>query len=174
MSDIIDKRDVFLHPGDFYFGNKEARISTLLGSCVAITLWHPQKLIGGMCHYMLPSPAFRTDPEQLNGKYAQDATKMFLQEIKAAGTKPAEYQAKVFGGGNMFSKIIDTPHCTASCGNCFESLSCKKVSCKNALIAPYLLEKYGFKITNHDLGGIQHRKVIFEVWSGDVWLRKGN
>lgn len=174
MSNSINDIDIVLQPGDFHFGKKGTRISTLLGSCVAITLWHPKKLIGGMCHYMLPSPEFRTSPLQLNGKYAEDATEMFLQEIKAAGTLPSEYQAKIFGGGNMFSEITDSVHCTPRDSNCFESLSCKKVACKNALIAPYLLKKHGFKITSHDLGGIQHRKVIFEIWSGDVWLRKGN
>ena len=174
MSNGIDKVDIFLQPGEFYFSDKETRIHTLLGSCVAITLWHPKKLIGGMCHYMLPSPEFRTDPLTLNGKYAEDAVKMFLQEIKAAGTFPSEYQAKVFGGRSMFSKIIDTPRCAPSYSNCFKSLSCKNIACKNALIAPYLLQNQGFKIASHDLGGIQHRKVIFEIWSGDVWLRKGN
>lgn len=168
-----DKKNIFLQPGDFHFADQKTRISTLLGSCVAITLWHPKKLIGGMCHYMLPSPPLRTDSEQLNGKYAEDVMAMFLQKIKAAGTRPYEYQAKVFGGGHMFSKITSTPHCTPSYGKCFQSLSCKNVACKNALIAPYLLQKHGFKITNHDLGGTQHRKVIFELWSGDVWLRKG-
>ena len=43
-----------LMPGDFVFGNSELKLKTLLGSCVAITLWHPDKKIGGMCHYMLP------------------------------------------------------------------------------------------------------------------------
>ncbi|WP_420830963.1 hypothetical protein [Psychromonas antarctica] len=90
------------------------------------------------------------------------------------GTLPSEYQTKVFGGGNMFSKITDTQPCTQKHGKCLESLSCKKVSCKNASIGPYLLQKNGFTITNHDLGGTQHRKVIFDVWSGDVWLRRGN
>ena len=93
MSNDIDKVDIVLQPGEFYFGDKETRIRTLLGSCVAITLWHPQKLIGGMCHYMLPSPEFRTNPLQLNGKYAEDTMKMFLQEIKAAGTLPSTASA---------------------------------------------------------------------------------
>lgn len=173
MNDLSNKTDIYLLPGDFYFGNKEIRISTLLGSCIAITLWHPKKLIGGMCHYMLPSPAFRTDAHELNGKYAEDAAQMFLQEIKVAGTSPSEYEAKVFGAGNMFAKTEEPNDCSCSSSNCFESMSCKKIACKNALIAPYLLNKHGFKIINHDLGGIQHRKVVFEIWSGDVWLRKG-
>lgn len=168
MKKIIDKKNIFLQPGEFYFGDKDTRITTLLGSCVAITLWHPKKTIGGMCHYMLPTPKFRTDPLQLNGKYAEDAMALFLQEIKAAGTLPSEYQAKIFGGGNMFSKVTQTTPYTPINGQYKEN-----VAYKNAQIAPYLLQKHGIKIINHDLGGIQHRKVKFEIWSGDVWLRKG-
>ena len=84
-----------------------------------------------------------------NSATADDAMKMFLQEIKAAGTSACEYQAKIFGGGNMFSKIVSSPSCTPSYGKCFQSQStnCTKVSCKNALVAPYLLEKNGFKLT---------------------------
>lgn len=173
MNNCSAKNSVYLQPGEFYFGDKETLISTLLGSCVAITLWHPTKLIGGMCHYMLPTPKFREDPQQLNGKYAEDAMALFLREIKAAGTLPCEYHAKLFGGGNMFSKVTNNPLCTPSYSQCINSSSCKNVACKNALIAPYLLKKHGVKIINHDLGGIQHRKIKFEVWSGNVWLRKG-
>ena len=50
-----DPHTVFLHPGECYFGGGPTRIATLLGSCVSITVWHPRLLVGGMCHYMLPS-----------------------------------------------------------------------------------------------------------------------
>ena len=55
MSDPAGVLDVLLGPGDLYFGDRHTRIRTLLGSCVAITLWHPVALIGGMCHYMMPT-----------------------------------------------------------------------------------------------------------------------
>ena len=169
----MDKVDVFLQPGDFHFAGKETRIRTLLGSCIAITLWHPTKLIGGMCHYMLPSPTFSSNL-QLNGKYAEDAMQMFLQKIKLAGTSPSEYQAKIFGGGDMFPNVIDPVQCTFSeSKSLMPSLLCKKIGCKNTLIAEQLVKKYGFKLVSHDLGGTQHRKVIFDISNGDVWLRKG-
>ncbi len=38
---------VTLKAGEFHFGGGPTRISTLLGSCVSITLWHPRKRIGG-------------------------------------------------------------------------------------------------------------------------------
>ena len=46
--------EIFLQPGDFYFGDRDTRIRTLLGSCVSITMWHPRLHVGGMCHFMLP------------------------------------------------------------------------------------------------------------------------
>ena len=42
--------DVFLQPGDIHFGGADTRIRTVLGTCVAISLWHPVRQIGGMSH----------------------------------------------------------------------------------------------------------------------------
>ena len=43
-----------IEPGGFYFGDNENEIYTLLGSCVAVTLWHPFLNFAGMCHVILP------------------------------------------------------------------------------------------------------------------------
>lgn len=40
--------------GQLYFGTQAGTVRTLLGSCVALVLWHPQRRIGAMCHYLLP------------------------------------------------------------------------------------------------------------------------
>ena len=57
--------EIFLLPGDFYFGNEYRVIKTLLGSCVSITMWSKRLKLGGMCHYKLPrrpvSPSTRLD-----------------------------------------------------------------------------------------------------------------
>lgn len=147
--------DIFLQPGEFYFGDADTRIRTLLGSCVAITMWHPQKKIGGMCHYMLP---FRKKDaaHELDGKYAEDAMALFMQEIRASRTQPGDYQIKMFGGGNQFpahgKQVFTIPD-------------------RNIDVGRQLLEKYGFQIKTEHLGGVGHRNVMFDVWSGDVWVR---
>ncbi len=38
--------DIFLQPGELYFGDSDTCIRTVLGSCVSLTFWHP-KLLGG-------------------------------------------------------------------------------------------------------------------------------
>jgi chemotaxis protein CheD len=175
MNRLIRPIDLFLQPGEFYFGEQYTRIRTLLGSCVAITLWHPEKRIGGMCHYMLPYNRLKNESQVLNGKYAEDVMKMFVKEITAICTTPSEYQVKVFGGGEMFAGISGLIPCLYQVNQlCFKSSSCQSVACKNVSAANYLLKKYGFNTMRCDLGGIGHRKVIFEVVSGDVWLQKGN
>jgi len=46
---------LMLMPGELHFGGEVQSLKTLLGSCVALTLWHPKRRIGGMCHFLLPS-----------------------------------------------------------------------------------------------------------------------
>ncbi len=93
-------REVTLQPGEFYFGQDDTIIRTHLGSCVAITMWHPEQKRGGMCHYMLPSRGHST--MSLDGRYADEAIQLFINEISKHPAPIHEYEVKLFGGGNMF------------------------------------------------------------------------
>jgi chemotaxis protein CheD len=162
--------DIFLLPGQVRFASRDTRIRTLLGSCVAVTLWHPRVLIGGMCHFMLPtrgatSPVARTEtpgaiaaarPEELDGRYADEALGILLYQVQAAGTQAGEYEAKIFGGGNQF-----TGHVSAGID----------VATRNVEAGLRLLDLHGFAPSAMHLGGSGHRQVILDLWSGDVWLR---
>jgi len=149
--------DIFLQPGDFYFGDRETRIRTLLGSCVAITLWHPHLQIGGMCHYLLPMRQGRPPNHELDGRYAKDALELFMRELTKTHTWPADYEVKMFGGGNQFPNHVQT----GAIG----------VPDKNISAGHMLLKQHGFKLKAEHLGGTGHRNVIFDVWSGHVWLQ---
>ena len=54
MKKPANAAEVVLAPGQVSFATCPTRLRTLLGSCVAFTFWHPQRRIGGMCHFMLP------------------------------------------------------------------------------------------------------------------------
>jgi chemotaxis protein CheD len=149
--------EIFLQPGELYFGDANTRIRTLLGSCVAITLWHPKWRIGGMCHYMLPGRRIEMRGDYADGRYADNALFAFLNEIRNAGTRPSEYTVKMIGGGNQFpgsekSKSMSVPD-------------------RNIEAGRQLLRQHGFAMPAEHLGGSGHRNVIFELWSGDVWVR---
>lgn len=146
--------EVFLQPGDFHFGYGQTRISTLLGSCVSITLWHPRRRIGGMCHYML-SERTRLPVAALDGRFGREAFALFLQQVAAAGTRPEEYQAKLFGGANMLGDL-------AGGGGDIGALNV-------ALGRQWLAASQIALIAEH-VGGSGQRKIRFDLWSGDVWL----
>lgn len=148
--------EIFLTPGDFYFGDQDTRLRTVLGSCVAVTLWHPTRLIGGMCHFMLPSRGLKRGSE-LDGRYGDEAMLLFLNEIKRHKTHPSEYEAKIFGGGNMFPG-----------SRRHESLD---VGRRNIEMALQLIELHRFRVKARHMAGMGHRNVVFEVWSGDVLLK---
>lgn len=148
--------DIFLQPGDVYFGDRDTRIRTVLGSCVSITLWHPQLLLGGMCHYMLPERGEARTGEP-DGRYAAEAMLLLTGEIRAAGTRPSEYEAKFFGGGRMFS--FNAGDGVLDIGN------------RNIEAGRRLLRGHGLAPAAEHLAGVGHRSIIFEVASGDVWVR---
>jgi chemotaxis protein CheD len=147
-------RTVFLNPGEFHFGEKNTRISTLLGSCVSITLWHPRRRIGGMCHYMLTERK-RPANAPLDGRFASEAFELFLQQVEAAGTRPSEYQAKLFGGANMLAD---------SSGNQLD------IGPRNVAHGRQLLASKHIALMAEHVGGSGRRKLHFDIWSGDVWL----
>lgn len=147
--------DVYLKPGEFRFGDARLRLHTVLGSCVAITLWHPERHIGGMCHYVLPERR-HGKTEHLDGHYADDAMALFLREIRGHRTRPDEYELKLFGGGSMFDH---------------EPADALDVALRNVEYSRKLAARHGFQVVAEHLGGIGHRNIIFEIGSGDVWVR---
>ncbi len=149
--------EIFLNPGEFYFGDRDIRIRTILGSCVSITLWHPKLLIGGMCHYMLPSRHPR-GALLADGKYADEALGLLFEEIRRSGTAVEDYQVKLFGGGNMFQRQVQAGQ--------------SHVGTKNAEAGRHLLKHHGLCPVSENLGGAGHRTVLFDIWSGNVWVRQ--
>lgn len=152
--------EVFLQPGDCYFADRDTRIRTVLGSCVSMTFWHPQLRVGGMCHYMLPQRGCerRTGKWPVpNGRFADEAMALLLKSMDALGAPHRDYQVKLFGGGNMFPHVQDN--------------MALPIGLQNVQAARRLVQKHGFACVAEHLGGIGHRHIIFEVWSGEVWVK---
>lgn len=151
-----ESKAVFLNPGDFHFctGGEGTRISTLLGSCVSITLWHPRRRIGGMCHYMLTERQ-RPAGARLDGRFASEAFELFLQQVDAAGTKPGEYQAKLFGGGNMLTGT---------------KAGVQEIGPRNVTYGREWLASKNVALVAEHVGGSGRRKLHFDVSTGEVWL----
>lgn len=146
------RREVYLQPGELYFGRCELVVSTLLGSCISVTVWHSMQRLGGMCHFMLPSRSDESRTEW-DGRYADEALALFRRDIAVTKTKPRDYQVGIFGGGNMF------PSAPASH---------IEIGQRNIAAARQLLLWHGFAIDWEDVAGVGYRRLWLDLMTGDV------
>lgn len=158
MSTSSRRSDVVLQPGKFFFSDRPVRVSTLLGSCVAITMWHPLLRIGGICHFMLPYAHGRETPG-LEGKYADDALRLFLDRIQACGTRPQDYRVELCGGGRQV------------CGLAADEA--RSIGRQNIDAGRRLLGDHGFSICREDMADSGYRKLVFDLASGAVAVKQG-
>jgi chemotaxis protein CheD len=149
--------DVFLGPGEYHVASAGVRIRTVLGSCVSITLWSAARRIGAMSHFLL-SERVAGGPAELDGRYAEEATALMLRDLAREGVTPQQCQAKLFGGGNMFPQ-----HVSPSAGN---------IGHRNGEAARALMIQHSIPIVSESLFGVGYREVIFDIATGDVWLRQ--
>jgi chemotaxis protein CheD len=148
--------DIFLQPGEMYWGDASTRIRTILGSCIALCMWNPRTREGGMSHIMLPTRTRRT-PGQLDPRYADEALLMMFDEIHHSSSRQIkDYQIKLFGGGRMFRDTENR----------------EIIGEKNTRAVLTLLETYGLKITAESQGGDCHRKIEFTIWNGEVFQHR--
>jgi chemotaxis protein CheD len=152
MAHTSHTTDIFLLPGEYFVGGAGHRIRTLLGSCVSIILWHPQRKIGTMSHFLLSSRN-QDKSAGLNSRYGAESLELMLSELRAIGVDPKECQAKIFGGGQMF------PGASQGIGR------------QNGEEALRLLQAHGIRVVSESLYGVGHRNVIFDISTGDVWSR---
>lgn len=152
--------EVFLQPGEYYWGDRYNRLRTILGSCVTLTAWHPQLQVGGMTHIMMPEKGMNT-PDDLNAKYAEDAIAMLLADMRKCDQALAQYQLKLFGGGQMFNPAEQRK----------SRLATLDIGARNLQVTKQLLSKHALKTHAEHIGGMGHRSLMFDVWNGYVWLK---
>jgi len=160
----IDLRyaQIFLKPGEIVFCKDPSVVTTVLGSCVSVTLYHPLHKIGSICHGLLPScrNKFSCDEICIEGlRYMDCSIRRMIKSFDIMGIRPKELQVKVFGGSDMFGDSRP--------GDC--SLS---VGAQNITTTMMMLEDFGVKLAAADTGGNLGRKIIFISDTGEVFLKR--
>lgn len=149
--------ELFLQPGEYFAGDADHRIRTLLGSCVSITLWHHGRRFGAMSHFLLSGRGPGALPT-LDARYGEESLLLMLRELERARVTPTECQAKIFGGGDMFPGQARN--------------HALNVGRANGETARRLLRFHGIRVVSESLFGIGHRQILFDICSGDVWARQ--
>ena len=145
-----------IHPGDWYFGNEYSRLRTVLGSCVALTVWHPTLKLGGMCHFLLPTPPTRPQTAVLDCRYAESALLTMKQSMLRYG-ELRHFLIGLFGGGDMF-----TPSGPSAIGE------------KNIDFAQQWLARERLAVQRTDVGGTVSRSLTFYLQTGEILIKQYN
>lgn len=143
-------KNLTIWQGEYFVGNKDYVVNTLLGSCVSIILWHPVKKIGSMSHCLNPT-RLKENNSPLDAKYCDEAIDIMLNKLKFMGVNTQECQAKIFGGASMS-----------------EGYKNVQTGIRNVEFTIRQLRKYNIPIVGQDTLGNKHRKIIFYVESGKV------
>lgn len=150
----------YLKPGELFFGRGTV-VETLLGSCVSITLWYPDRQLGGICHFMLPQRQRQLfqHSRNLDGRYGVEAWLWLQQQSRSHALLTEQAQIKLFGGSRAVQ--LNHPEPVTDIGQ------------RNIEQAEACLAEAGLKACARDLGGEGHRILRFDLQTGDVWIRRG-
>jgi chemotaxis protein CheD len=142
-----DPRRVFLSPGEVFVADHPSVVTTVLGSCVAITLWDKVRRVGGLNHFVLPRGGE-------SSRYGDVAALELLENVLALGAHLRSLEAKVFGGAAVLP--------TGGEGS---------VGAANVAFALGELSRRGIPVVGRHTGGERGRLVIFNTETGEAFVR---
>jgi chemotaxis protein CheD len=144
-------QQAYLHAGHLIVSRVPCRVTTVLGSCVAVGMWDPTSGVGGVNHFLLPQGS---DPQ--SPRFGDAAVRTLIREVVAAGGRRRTLQAKLFGGACVLRAFKDG---SAHLGQ------------KNVVVARRILIDEGIPIAAEDVEGERGRKLIFQTHDGAAWVR---
>lgn len=157
MKNIVatDMENIYLKPGEVLVSREPVLVSTLLGSCIAVTMFSASRRFGAICHAMLPENLGRDN----DLRYVDTALQHIYGKILKYGIG-TDLVVKLFGGAQVLN-VGDNG-----------SLEKLAIGDQNVAKAEAVLASMGFVITARDTGGMRGRKLFFCTRSGDVYMRR--
>jgi chemotaxis protein CheD len=154
MRNIVDPTipNIYLQPGETVICREPALVSTILGSCVAVTMHSPSTGCSAICHALLPG----TGPEATDHRYISSAISHIYNQLSLLKAT-IDLEVKLFGG----AAVLERP--TGSNRDC--------IGRQNIEAACASLQSLGLGLAKSDIGGKKGRKLFFFTGNGDVYLR---
>lgn len=146
--------NIYLKPGEVFISRSPVLVSTVLGSCVAVTMFSVSRGFGAICHAMLPENTGRDN----DLRYVDTALRHIYDKIVAYGVG-SDLVVKLFGGARVLN-VGDNKSTKLTIGD------------QNVVQAEAVLASLGLAVSARDTGGLRGRKLFFCTRSGDVFMRR--
>ncbi len=156
------RRRIVINPGEYYVTDRDAEISTLLGSCVSVCMYDPVCQVMGMNHFLFSSKGYPDEDVSCHldvGRHGVCAMDSLITGMLELGAKRKNLQAKVFGGGSMFR-----PYDECSLELC--------VGKSNTEFVMKFLELNHIRVNASDTGGDTGRLIRFSFGDYSVYVKK--
>jgi chemotaxis protein CheD len=148
---------VFLKPGELFITYEPTVISTVLGSCISVTMFNPRFKVGGMCHALLPTAQSASGHDAF--RFVDRAIPYMIEEFARFGIKRKDIEVKLFGGSDVLS-TIGGENAPATVGN------------QNVRRALEVIEKERLVLLAEDVRGEEGRKILFHTHTGNILLKR--
>jgi len=153
------RREVVIHPGEYFSSDEAVVISTILGSCISVALIDSTQNRGGLNHFLLPELTYNQDKSillQKNARYGVHAMELLINQIMKMGSEKRNLTAKVFGGGSVLSARSNE----------------KNVGYQNIQFIIEFLRNEKIPMIASDTGDFCGRKILFFPDTGRVLVKK--
>ena len=141
--------------GEVKSATEGAQLGTILGSCVSVVLWQPEKRFAVMNHILLPSRTRNHRGPSPDGRFADESWRMMQARLARQGICLNSCIAFVAGGAN----VVDTLQ--------------NNIGAQNIAHMRDHLEAAAIPVNIADVGGTQHRTARFDPINGDFVVRRG-
>jgi len=146
---------VYLKPGEFHIAVTPTIVSTVLGSCISVTMHNPEHSMGAICHAVLPDELIPGEPY----RYVDSAIVAMVRLFDRYRINRRDIQVKLFGGSDILPQG-ENGHRHMTVGQ------------QNILRANQIIEREQLCIIASDVGGTRGRKLLFHTHSGDIYLQR--
>lgn len=146
---------IYLKPGEYLFTLSPSIVSTVLGSCVSITMHNPEHQISSICHAVLPEEIIPGEPY----RYVDSSIAAMLRMFGRHGIHKMDLVVKLFGGSNILPPSQ----------NSYRDMT---VGRQNILRAQQIIENEQLNLLASDVGGTRGRKLFFHTHTGEIYLKR--
>ncbi len=148
---------IYLKPGELVTTHEPAIITTILGSCVAVTMFSKRLRVGSICHAMLPKnpPSNGSD----TFRYVDSSILYMIEKLLLTGVRRDEIVVKLLGGADVLDRVDG------------RAISVGQQNIRQAL---EIIRREGLNLAACDVGGQFGRKIVFHAHTGRVLLRMVN
>lgn len=153
---------ITLKPAELFISERPSIVRTVLGSCVAVTMFDRRLGISAICHALLPGSDEGSELDTHTSgpyKYVNSVVPLMVQRLRNYGVETEHLEVKLFGGADMMSARMGRPNY-------------HPVGKSNIDAVIQAINAQNLKVKVSDVGGHMGRKILFYTHTGEILLKR--